>query len=146
MTEPAAETVEEALARARQHGRAAAAEGLAAVQALLEAGALASGRPATGDGSLATLRETLLRVRRWLDPDGGRDGALLLEGVSQALDEEIQRWEEKSKEDPDARTILRAFLAVREVVWEFSARPDGAAAADGARESGTPPRRVPVEG
>lgn len=145
MSENAPESVEEALARARRHGRAAASEGLAALQALLEAGALSAGR-AVDEGSLATLRDTLARVRRWLDPEGGRDAASVLDGVSQALDEEIQRWEEKSKDEPDARTILRAFLAVREVVWEFTSRTDGAVAQAGSATASETPRRIPVEG
>ena len=145
MTETPPESVEEALERARRHGLASAAEGLAALQALAEAGALAAGR-SIDEGSLATLRDTLVRVRRWLDPDGGRDAASVLEGVSQALDEEIHRWEEKSKDDADARTILRAFLAVREVVWEFAARSDGRHASPAAAAAHSAPRRVPVEG
>ncbi len=145
MSENAPESVEEALARARRHGRAAASEGLAALQALVEAGALSAGRR-IDEGSLATLRDTLARVRRWLDPNGGRDAASVLEGVSQALDEEIQRWEEKSKQDSDARTILRAFLAVREVVWEFASRTDSAMSEAGSTTASRTPRRVPVEG
>jgi hypothetical protein len=144
LNEAAPESVEEALARARQHGRAAAAEGLAALQALAEAGGLSLGT-SLDEGAIATLRETIQQVRRWLDPEGGRSAASVLEGVSQALDEEIQRWEEKSREDSEARTILRAFLAVREVVWEFASRgsDDGGGSASPAP---TGPRRVPIEG
>ena len=146
MNDARPESVEEALARARAHGRSAAAESVAALSALLDAGALATG--GLGDeGALATLRETLDRVRRWLDPEGGRDADSVLEGVRAALDEEVERWEEKSREDPDARAILRAFLAVREVIWEFSERsrpkPD---APESARPPRSQPRRVPVEG
>ena len=143
MTESNPETVEEALRRARAHGRLAAAESVAALGALLDAGALSTGS-LQEEGALATLRETLERIRLWLDPEGGRDAASVLESVSAALDEEVERWEEKSREDPDARAILRAFLAVREVIWEFSARagtPAGAPEPAHARA-----RRVPVEG
>jgi len=144
MNEPTEETVEDALRRARAHGRLAAAESVAALSALIDAGALSAG-PLQEEGALATLRETLDRVRMWLDPEGGRDAVSVLESVSAALDEEVERWEEKSREDPDARAILRAFLAVREVIWEFSAR---SAPAANAPESARParPRRVPVEG
>lgn len=149
MNETAPESVAEALARARHHGRAAAAEGLAALQALVEAGGLSTGN-ALDEGAIATLRETVQQVRRWLDPDGGRDAASVLEGVSQALDEEIQRWEEKSREDGEARTILRAFLAVREVVWEFASRSDdgraNASPATTRAKSPSRPQRVPIEG
>ena len=49
-SEPPPETVGEALARARQHGRAAAAEALAMVRALIDAASLAaSGRPVGGE-------------------------------------------------------------------------------------------------
>ncbi len=144
MNEQAPESVEEALARAREHGRRAASEAVAALQALVEAGALTRG-PLEADGQLATLRSALERVRQWLDPEGGKDPAAVLAGISQVLDEEILRWEEKSREDPEARTILRAFLAVREVLWELTARDSGKPDDDGtARQS--KPRRVPVEG
>ncbi len=144
------ESASEALARARQHGRKAATEALAAVQALLDAGALAGmGVPARGSAA-APLIESLERARDWLggDPDGP-----VLEGVFDALDEEVGRWEQRSREDPDARLVLRAFLAVREVLWEVSRRGSAAARPEAPprprEEAKTAPpklRRVQVEG
>jgi len=114
-------TVEEALLRARRHGRAAAAEAVAALRALMDAGVLAAGR-SPSDGTLAPLAETLDNLRAWLDPEGGHDGADLIASVTEALDEEVARWEARSRQDPEARSVLRAFLAVREVLFEVSAR------------------------
>lgn len=114
-------TVEEALERARRHGRASAAEAVAALRALLDAGVLAAGR-SPAEGTLTPLLETLDNLRAWLDPEGGRGAADLLAGVTEALDEEIGRWEARSRQDPEARSVLRAFLAVREVLFEVSAR------------------------
>jgi len=39
-----------------------------------------------------------------------------------ALEAEILRWEMLSKTDPDARPVLRAFLGLREILWEFGVR------------------------
>lgn len=134
--------VEEALARARQHARTSASEALAAVQALVEAGArVPSGLDeATAQG----LVDAIARARQWLDPQLGPDADSILAGVRSALDAEIHRWEEKSDQDPDARMILRAFLAVREVLWEISSRTSEPGTAPEGRPRG--PQRVPVEG
>jgi len=137
------QTVEEALARARDHGRRAASETLAALQALIEAGALTRG-PLADEGQLAMLRSALERARQWVDPEAGRDAASVLAGISQVLDEEVLRWEEKSRQDPEARTILRAFLAVREVLFELTARDGGKPAPEETPATGV--QRVPVEG
>ena len=144
MTPEPPQTVDEALARARTHGRRAASEAVAALQALIEAGALTQG-PLADEGQLATLRHALQRAQVWLDPEGGRDPAEVLAGITQVLDEEVLRWEARSREEPEARAILRAFLAVREVLWELSAREGGKPESDAA-PAPSAPRRVPVEG
>ena len=46
--------------------------------------------------------------------------------LSAAIEIEIKRWEERSRTDPDARLVLRAFLGMRELLWEVSTRDDGA--------------------
>jgi hypothetical protein len=147
------ESVAEALERARLHARLAAAESLAALAALVDAGTLAATGGAARAGRLAPLAQSLEQLRAWLEPDGRADGASVLAALSEALDAEIKRWEERSREDPEARAILRAFLAVREVVWELTSR-SGAAGRDAPSaaqqsESGPSPsriQRVPVEG
>ena len=157
------ETVEEALRRARAHGRAAAAESVAALRALLDATALAlSGRAAEGDAVLGPLSRSLEELRALIAPDDARFGSSLLSALFDALDAEIARWELRSHEDPNARSVLRAFLGVREILWEISARggepatpseeegPEGGQAKPPARpvrsRRGSRVQRVPVEG
>jgi hypothetical protein len=112
------ETAGEALARAREHGRAAVAEALAALRALLDAAALA------GTGVPAADHRGLAAAARWLDGLDARAGSpSLLVSVAEALDAEIARWEERAQDDPDARAVLRAFLGLRELLWEFGLRP-----------------------
>jgi len=159
----APETVEEALSRARRHGRAAAAESVAALQALLDAAALGlAGRAAEQDALLGPLSRSLEELRALLAPDASLSASSLLGALFDALDAEIARWELRSHEDPDARAVLRAFLGVREILWEIGARGDEPAAsaqgggadpgsarepARGAHPRGRPRvQRVPVEG
>jgi hypothetical protein len=129
-------SVEEALGRARRHALAALAESADAARALVDAAALA----ATGTSSEA--HEWLARATQWLDAASAQaregSGAPLapwLDAVSEALDDEIERWEAKSRQDPEARSVLRAFLGVREILWEFGLRTR--------REAATPPADAP---
>jgi len=134
------DTTEQALARARRHGLAAAAEAAAAVQALLDAALLAG--EDTAQGGLAALREALEGLRRRLDSDGGFDGGAIFNRLTATLDEEIRRWERKSREDESGRAVLRALLALRELLWELRSRRES-------RRADSPPpmrpQRVPVE-
>lgn len=150
------QTAQEALARAREHGRAAASETLAALRALLDAAALAT------SGEASEANRVLAPAARLLDDLAaqlGSEGVLpsrLLAAVAEALDVEIERWEKRSRDDADARAVLRAFLGLREVLWEFGVRPGGNTDASGAppppgtrsRRPRPPPRvqRVRVEG
>jgi hypothetical protein len=126
------------------------------VQALLDAAALAaSGRPAGAPPGLANLAHTL---ETWSSRLAGEtDPGSLLTALSEALDVEIERWQERARgDDSDARAVLRAFLGVRELLWEIGVRsPERPAQRPGRRRSqgrGSPPRRgprvqrVPVEG
>ncbi len=122
-------SVEEALTRARQHARAAAIETLAALRALVDAAAcVPSGLDAQ---SAASLQSALDRARRWLEPAGASDPMAILASVKRALDDEIHRQEQRSSvagaSDPAARTVLRALLTLRELLWEFSARAEKSA-------------------
>jgi hypothetical protein len=136
--EPPPETVGEALSRARQHGRAAAAEALAAVRALIDATSLAaSGRPSEASRLLGPLAKLLETAGNELG-HGARDGSSrILDSIAEAVDEEIALWEERARDDTEARTVLRAFLGLREILWEFGVRRG--ADTEGA-ESGEPPR------
>jgi len=126
------DTAGEALGRAREHARCAVAEGLAAVQALLDAGALAtSGGPAGDHAALRPLQAVLQDLTDWL---GGADGASLPAALADALDAEIDRWEKRARDDADARAVLRVYLGVREILWELGLRP---------ADRGAEPRRKP---
>lgn len=115
-------TPAEALAEARAHGQRAAAEGAAALRALLDAATLAAQGETASAGRFAPLAQALEHVAAWLHPEGDESGDAVLRALADGLDAEIARWEAKSKEDPEARSVLRAFLAVREVLFEMSAR------------------------
>lgn len=151
--------VADALARARQHARTAASEAVAAVHALLDAAALASsGLPAEASAWLAPIARSLEAVSAGLAPDADAVSAPLLAALAEALDAEIARWEQRARDDAEARAVLRAFLGVRELLWELGLRrrePAAAAREPGPDGAGRAPRpvrrrarvqRVPVQG
>ena len=125
--------VEEALRRSAQHARNAIAEALLAAQALLDAVALATtGRAASASptsdsgrnrndvlGALADRIAQLAQELRGEEPDLPESWT---RAVLAALDHEIERWETRSQDDPDARAVLRAFISLREILWEFGLR------------------------
>lgn len=152
------QTAEEALRRAGDHARRAAAEALAAFRALLDAGALAATGSASdqlrGLGGLSSrIDELAAALREGASADG------LVGALAEALDAEIARWESRSGTDPDARAVLRAFLGLRELLWELGVRPRGASSSAAESAEAPPARplrtarraanriqRVPVEG
>ena len=111
--------VDQAIARARVHVGNAARESVAAIAAILEAGGRASGLDPEQTERLAA------EVARRFEAQVGRlrDGALfpasLAKPMEAALAREIERWEKRSQRDPDARAVLRAFLGLRELLWEL---------------------------
>jgi hypothetical protein len=113
----------EALERARQHARSAASEAVAALHALLDAAALAtSGLPSDANGLLAPLARLLEGLSEGLAPASDAMSAPLLTALAEALDAEIARWELRARDDAEARAVLRAFLGVRELLWELGLR------------------------
>ncbi len=132
------QSVDAALALAARHGRNALAEALLAGHALLDAASLAlTGRPATQASDLAGGNEAVRALARLVgglddlaeklradDADGTRR---LVDALLDALDSEIGRWETQARSDPDARAVLRAFLGLRELLWELGLRPEAAA-------------------
>jgi len=156
--------VAEALARARGHARAAASEAVSAAHALLDAAALAtSGLPSDASRLLAPLAQLLESVAQGLAPDSDAMSAPLLAALVDALDAEIARWEARAGDDAEARAVLRAFLGVRELLWELGLRrreraqeaPAGAAGSEDPVQGARAPRavrrrpriqRVPVQG
>jgi hypothetical protein len=130
-------TLDEALARARRHAKNALAESLEAVRALLDAAALATSGASSGEHPVfaradAWIRHTSagLSNARGLPADLGA-------ALADALDAEIGRWEERAHVDDDARAVLRAFLGLREMLWEVGVRPTSARSA-GAQQNATP--------
>ena len=119
------ETAAEALGRARDHARTAAAESVAALRALLDAAALGvSSVPAEQHHLLSTLARMLDDLSdRFASTNTDVSASILA-----ALDAEIARWEARSQDDPDSRAVLRAFLGLREILWEFGIRSSGPAA------------------
>jgi hypothetical protein len=120
------ERVSEAVARARRHAHNAIAEALASVGALLDASSLAtSGEAASGNALLGPIAQILEGLRAEFDGNTTTgEVADLLRSIVEALDAEIARWEARAETDPDARAVLRAFLGLRELLWEFGIRRD----------------------
>ena len=153
----AEESAREALGRARTHLRAALAEALEAARALLDAASLAAnGRPADAHPALARVSASIDALAAQLAGDGAALSPPIVEAILDALDVEIRRWEERSQSDPEARPVLRAFMGMREILWEFGLRRDGAAPPEPASRGealrkrraapaeGAPPRRARV--
>jgi hypothetical protein len=136
--------VAEALARARRHAKSAVAESLEAVRALLDAASLAvSGTAADANPLFEPVERWIARASHGWAADGGLSAGLASE-IAAALDAEIARWEERAKRDDDARPVLRAFLGLREVLWELGVRaPRREGGADPRASERTPPRSAP---
>jgi len=127
------ERAAEAIARARKHTRAAIAEALAAVHALLDASSLALiGEPSASNTLLRPIARILeaLRAEFNEDPTTG-EAAALLRSIAEALDVEIARWEKRAETDPEARAVWRAFLGLRELLWELGIRRESDASGSG---------------
>lgn len=162
----AEDALQEALERARRHAKNAVSESLAALGALLDAASLAS----TGVSARVhpLFAGSARRVDAWSRAlaEEGRIGGELGAALADALDAEIARWEERAREDGEARAVLRAFLGLRELLWELGVRrpprggdgapggaeppPDGGPDAGGPDATPGPRRRrverVPVQG
>lgn len=146
------ESPAEALSRAREHARNAASEAVRSLRALLDAAALGiSAQPAEHHRIFASLAGTLDGLAERFS-----SGNIATPDVSsvilEALNAEIARWEARSQDDADSRAVLRAFLGMREILWEFGIRAPGPAKSatedDTARDPATPrdpktPRRKP---
>ncbi|MCX5740015.1 MAG: hypothetical protein NTZ61_16265 [Proteobacteria bacterium] len=123
-TAPPPRSADEAMARARQHGLAALAESALALRALVDAVSLAAtGAPSDAHAAIVGASSWLDQIAEQLQAGAGRSGAPWLDAVARVLDAEIERWETRGRDDPEARAVLRAFLGVREILWEFGLRP-----------------------
>lgn len=115
---------EEALHRARVHLQRATLEGLEAARALVQA-AMATGglSDASGNSWVGDIQRNLEELIAGLRENGSFSlPPALAKPLAEALDVEIKRWELRSSTDPDARVVLRAFLGLRELLWEFGMR------------------------
>lgn len=146
----------DALERAQRHARNALAEMLEAGRALLDAAALATtGATASRHPFFAQAETWIGRVSRSLADDERLPGDVVA-SLAVALDAEIGRWEERARSDDDARAVLRAFLGLRELLWELGVRAPEATRSptpsDGAQPAASSPRparrveRVSVQG
>lgn len=132
---------EEALHRARTHLQRATLEGLEAARALVQAGMHTSGLArATGDSWVEKLQRSLEELIAELRENGSFSlPAVLAEPLAEALEVEIERWELRSSTDPDARVVLRAFLGLRELLWELGMRHGTTSTSDGSRSNSSSP-------
>lgn len=102
-------------------------EGLEAARTLLETALRANGlhtvAPESLAGEIGRSLDALISALREGTPF--RLPPALAAPLYRALEAEILRWETRSKTDPDARPVLRAFLGLREILWEFGVRAPG---------------------
>ena len=70
-----------------------------------------------------------------------------LGAILEALGNEITRWEKRAQDDPEARVVLRAFLGMREILWEFNAPPGRRRPTSRSRrrQEGSTPRKSGLE-
>ncbi len=134
-SDEAEESPAEALLRARRHARRGVGELILAVRALLDAASLGlSHQPARNHALFAPLSQIL---DDWSTTVGGSEddiGTLILD----ALETEIARWEARSREDEEARSVLRAFLGLREFLWEMGIRSNPASPPSTSAENKAP--------
>ncbi|MDP6979640.1 MAG: hypothetical protein QF570_13720 [Myxococcota bacterium] len=114
----------EAFERALDHAQRAAAESVGGVRALLDAASIGVlGSPAETNRSLGELANLLEQLERQLSGEAPSFRSAAINTVLGAVNREIERWEARSEEDPDARAVLRIFIGMREVLWELGMRP-----------------------
>jgi hypothetical protein len=116
-------SVRRALEKAVNHAQLALSEGVASARALLDAASIGvSGGPASDHPRLAELARTLDRIAAGLSGEAPSLRAAALTALLAAIDGEVVRWEIRSRRDEDARAVLRAFLGLRELLWEMGVR------------------------
>lgn len=117
------ESVRRALERAVHHAQLALSESVASARALLDAASIGvSGGPAHDHPRLAEIDWALDRIAAALSGEAPSLRAAALSTLLAAIDGEVLRWEIRSRSDEDARAVLRAFLGLREILWEMGVR------------------------
>jgi len=100
------------------------------LRALLDLGSLStSGVPAHSHRILARIAALLEELAASLGTSDSKRNASLGRALADAIDLEIARWEARAEDDPEARAVLRAFLGLRELLWEIGVRPARSASA-----------------
>ncbi len=117
------DSIRQAFDRALQHAQLAMAEGVAGARALLDVASIGVlGEPAQSHRNLAELARTLDQIEAALSSEAPSFRNAALSTLLGAVDREVTRWEVRSQRDPEARAVLRAFLGMREVLWELGVR------------------------
>ena len=123
------ETANQALERAIGHASVALSEGVASARALLDAASLiVSELPAEAQPNLAELARALDQVSEALSGNSPSLRATATHALLETIDSDIARWEVKSRSDDDARSVLRVFMSLREVLWEIGIRREAPSA------------------
>ncbi len=118
------DSIREAVERAAQHAQLAVSQGVASARALLDAASITvSGKPADTNSALSEFARTLDQASDLLSKEAPALRKAALTALLGAIDAEIVRWESRSQSDGDARAVLRAFLGLREFLWELGVRP-----------------------
>jgi hypothetical protein len=122
------ETAKQALERAIGHASVALSEGVASARALLDAASLiVSALPAEAQPNLADLARALDQVSEALSENSPSLRATATHALLETIDSEIARWEVRSRTDDDARSVLRVFMSLRELLWEIGIRREAPA-------------------
>ncbi len=120
-------SVRQAIERAAHHAGLALAEGVASARALLDAASIGmSGESAQTHPHLSEFAQALDQMTEALSGATSSPNNAALSALLEALDAEISRWDVRSRADDDARAVLRAFLGLREFLWELGVRPQTA--------------------
>ncbi|MEM7412465.1 MAG: hypothetical protein AAF430_19705 [Myxococcota bacterium] len=142
-----------ALARARRHAAQALSEALLAGRALLDAAALATSGVGAAEHPLFATADAWVASRQRELRDRAPLASELGVALAEALDAEIRRWEDQARNDDEARAVLRAFLGLRELLWELGVGRSEASSPRNTPAEPTPRsrparrvERVPVEG
>ncbi|MDG2334168.1 MAG: hypothetical protein P8Q97_08090 [Myxococcota bacterium] len=122
------DTLEEALGQSLEHARASASEALMAARLLLDAlSILLANEPvvrhAEHNSPIGYLASSIERWASSLRPPENRPNSPDFPAVLGAVEQEIERWAGRAQDDADARTVLHAFLGMREILWELDAAP-----------------------
>ncbi len=118
------DAISQSIGRAHQHTQRALSEAVSAARALLDVASLSiGGTPAASYPPLKEIAQAFDQLAASLAGDADAAGSGPLRAVLEALEVQIATWEERSREDADARAVLRAFLGLREILWQLGLRP-----------------------